>query len=84
MIDKSTVDTKLFEGMKGNYTPTLLSEHYYYDKEVLEQNLAQIKYKELLTNIESYNEELNRHIELNKTFSQVITVSDTDYVASFI
>lgn len=84
MIDKSTVDTKLFEDMKDNYTPTLLSEHYYFDKAILEQSLSQIKYKELLTNVESYNEELNRLINLNKTFSQVITVSDTDYVTSFI
>lgn len=84
MIDKSAVDTKLFEDMKGNYIPSLLSEHYYYDKAVHEQNLALIKYKELLTNLESYNEELGRLIELNRTFSRVITVSDTDYVTSFI
>lgn len=70
--------------MKGNYIPTLLSEDYYYDKAVFEQNLANIKYRDLLKNVESLGAELSPLIELEKTFSQVITVSNRDYAMSFI
>ncbi|MDE1208756.1 diguanylate cyclase [Vibrio aestuarianus] len=84
VINKSTVDAKLFEDMKGNYIPTLLSEDYYYDKAVFEQNLANIKYRDLLKNVESLGAELSPLIELEKTFSQVITVSNRDYAMSFI
>ncbi|MDG2841085.1 diguanylate cyclase [Vibrio parahaemolyticus] len=84
VIDKSTVDAKLFEDMKGNYIPTLLSEHYYYDKAVFEQNLEKIKYKDILANVENLGADLEPFIEGENTFSQVITVSNTDYVLSFI
>ncbi|WP_369597272.1 sensor domain-containing diguanylate cyclase [Vibrio sp. JPW-9-11-11] len=84
VIDKSTVDAKLFEDMKGNYIPTLLSEHYYYDKAVFEQNLEKIKYKDILANVENLGADLEPLIEGENTFSQVITIANTDYILSFI
>ncbi|MBN3493795.1 diguanylate cyclase [Vibrio neptunius] len=82
--DSSTVDAKLLEDIKGNYIPALLSENYYFDKAVFEQNLSKINHKNFLSNIDVLGTALSPYIERKQTFSEVIKVSDTNYILSFI
>lgn len=84
IINKSTVESKLFDDMAYNYLNSFLSDNYYFDKAVFEQHLPKIKYRDLLDNADTLKKSLSSLTLDEHSFSHDITISDNTYILSFL
>ncbi|WMN89822.1 diguanylate cyclase [Vibrio parahaemolyticus] len=84
IINKSTVESKLFDDMAYNYLNSFLSDNYYFDKAVFEQHLPKIKYRDLLDNADTLKKSLSSLTLNEHSFSHDITIGDNTYILSFL
>lgn len=84
IINKSTVESKLFDDMAYNYLNSFLSDNYYFDKAVFEQHLPKIKYRDLLDNADTLKKSLSSLTLYEHSFSHDITIGDNTYILSFL
>lgn len=84
IINKSTVESKLFDDMAYNYLNSFLSDNYYFDKAVFEQHLPKIKYRDLLDNADTLKKSLSSLTLDEHSFSHDITIGDNTYILSFL
>lgn len=83
IIKKTTVENKLFDDAKPNYIPSSLSEDYYYDKRVFDQNVIRVKDRTLVENVALLRKKLNDSIDTMTSFSKVVSIDGADYALCF-
>lgn len=83
IIKKSAVEKKVFNDAKTNYISSSLSEDYYYDKGVFEQNVIRVKDRTLVKNVALLRKKLKGSIDRMVSFTKVVSIDGVDYALRF-